>query len=159
MSFLKNIEQYGDAHHPKWLDILRILLGILLIVKGFIFIWNIVPLEQLLLERKLPVVLKYYVEFAHLFGGILILVGFKTRIAVLFQIPILIGAVFFNFGNGIYATNSELEYSILILFLLIFFLIYGSGPLSADNILNKTNRENEIAEARNLSNKPNENIQ
>jgi len=45
----------------------------------------------------------------------------------------LIGAVFFiNIPKGFIAINSELGFSILVLFLLLFFLIYGSGPLSED---------------------------
>lgn len=145
MNFLKKIEDYGDAHHPKWLDILRILLGVFLIGKGYMFMWNIISLEQILADSRLPGIfgLKYYVEFAHLFGGILIVVGFKTRIAILFQLPILIGAVFFvNASKGFFSANSaELEFSILILFLLIFFFIYGSGPISADAALNNKKEE------------------
>jgi hypothetical protein len=52
-----------------------------------------------------------------------------TRIAILFQIPILIGAVIFvNLPKGFFAVNSELGFSVLVLFLLVFFLFYGSGP-------------------------------
>jgi uncharacterized membrane protein YphA (DoxX/SURF4 family) len=87
------------------------------------------------------VVLAHYVGFAQLVGGLCIATGLITRIAVLFQLPILIGAVIFiNAPRGIYSVGSELEYSILVLFLLIFFLIYSSGPLSADAMIKKNKK-------------------
>ena len=71
-------------------------------------------------------------------GGILIATGLITRWAVIFQIPILLGAVFFvNLPNGFTPINSEPGFSIAVLVLLIFFLFYGSGDFSLDNYLKK----------------------
>jgi len=61
-------------------------------------------------------------------------------------LPILIGAIFFiNAPRGIYAVGSELEYSILVLLLLLFFLIYGSGPLSADDMIKRNSKSDKYA--------------
>jgi putative oxidoreductase len=76
------------------------------------------------------------VAFSHLVGGILIAMGLLTRIAILFQIPILLGAVFLvNIQNGLIAVsnNLEFEFSVIVLILLIVFLIFGSGKFSVDN--------------------------
>jgi uncharacterized membrane protein YphA (DoxX/SURF4 family) len=74
----------------------------------------------------------------HLIGGILIIVGLFTRLASIIQLPILIGAVFFvNLKNGLYGDQSDLPLSILVLVLVIFFSIEGSGYISLDYVLRK----------------------
>jgi putative oxidoreductase len=142
MNFLQKIENYGDTHHPMWLDIIRVSLGVILFFKGIHFVSDTTTLLEMIQNSPFTawaVVLAHYVGFAHLVGGLCIAIGLITRTAVLFQLPVLIGAVFFiNAPRGIYAVGSELEYSILVLFLLIFFLIYGSGPLSADAMIKKS---------------------
>ena len=82
--------------------------------------------------------LAHYVALAHLMGGILILLGLITRIAILFQLPILIGAVVFvNSQHGFFSVNSELSFSLVVLFLLLFFLVEGSGSFSLDEFMRK----------------------
>ncbi len=141
MKAISNIEAWADAHHPKWLDIIRIFLGLILIVKGISFLGNTELLVAMLKNSTvefLSISIAHYVIIAHLMGGILIAIGLLTRIAILFQIPILIGAiVFVNLSKGFFAINSDLPFSILVLSLLIFFLIYGSGPWSVDNYIQK----------------------
>ena len=71
----------------------------------------------------------------HLVGGVLIAIGLITRISAAFNIPILAGAVLFiNLPQGLEA-GTELSLSVLILFLLIFFLIYGSGHFAVGKYL------------------------
>ena len=41
-----------------------------------------------------PFVVAHYVVVAHLLGGFLIAIGLLTRVAVVSQIPVLLGAVF-----------------------------------------------------------------
>ena len=68
----------------------------------------------------------------------MILAGLFTRLAVLLQIPILIGAVFFvNAKQGVFAGASDLLFSVIILVMLCFFLVEGGGPFSLDNALRK----------------------
>ena len=142
MNTVEKIEAWGDRHHPKWLDILRILLGFVIIAKGYHFISNTEGLQLMIANSRFGQVsflLAHYIAFAHLIGGILIVVGLVTRIAVIFQLPILIGAVlFFNSHTGLFSANStELWLSLLILFLLVFFLVEGSGPWSIDEYMKK----------------------
>jgi putative oxidoreductase len=141
MKLVSNIEAWADEHHPKWLDIVRIFLGLVLIAKGISFLGNteffVTMLKNSTVEF-LSITIAHYVIIAHLMGGILITIGLLTRIAVLFQIPILIGAIIFvNLSHGFFAINSDLPFSILVLTLLIFFLIYGSGPWSVDNYIQR----------------------
>lgn len=133
------LEKWGDSHHPAWLDFLRVLLGVFLFMKGISFIADTDASSQLLkgLNFNLwSVTAIHFIAFAHIFGGILIAIGCLTRIAILFQLPVLIGAVFFaNLREGFASINSEFWLSVFTLFLLVLFLIMGSGKLSFDNYL------------------------
>ncbi len=136
MSTIERIEHWGDTHHPVWLDALRVVLGIFLFTKGLSFLMDTDGIGPLLTQSNFIWSMAgiHYVAFAHLFGGLLIAFGCITRIAVAFQIPILLVAVFFiNISRGFTYINSELWLSILTLALLILFLIVGSGRFSVDH--------------------------
>jgi uncharacterized membrane protein YphA (DoxX/SURF4 family) len=65
-------------------------------------------------------------------------VGLLTRWVALLQVPILVGAiVFINTQKSGFAAQSELGLAVLVLLLLIFFLVEGSGPLSLDHYFHK----------------------
>ncbi|MEO6734217.1 MAG: DoxX family protein [Ferruginibacter sp.] len=136
MNILERIEQWGDKHHPWWVDIIRIILGIFLCYKGIDFLVNMGTLMSLMpvnveFDSLMYIVLGHYVVFAHIVGGILITIGLFTRFACLLQIPILLIAVIFVNTNGeVLRPYSELFLSILVLLLLIYFLIAGNGPWS-----------------------------
>jgi putative oxidoreductase len=138
---MANFTDWFDQHHPRWIDYLRIVVGFLLFLKGFLFIQDTSTLQEMMDNSRLQFmsfILAHYVASAHLVGGILIMIGLFTRVAAAFQIPVLIGAiVFVNAEQGFFANGSELSFSILILFLLVFYFFYGSGTLSVKNALNK----------------------
>ena len=69
-------------------------------------------------------------------GGLMIAFGMLTRLALLCQIPILIGALMIvNPQRGVNLGNTELIGSLLVTGLLIFFMIVGPGRYSIDNKL------------------------
>ncbi len=77
----------------------------------------------------------HYVMMAHFVGGLLLTIGFLTRIAAFVQVPILVGAVFFvHRQDGLFALGQSLEFSALVLFLLCVFTVSGAGKLSLDNV-------------------------
>ncbi len=141
MNSILRIEEWGDHHHPMWADLLRILLGLTLILKGFFLTEHETVITNLLLENHLQYLIfmaAQYVVLMHLCGGILIALGILTRFAALMNLPILIAAVFFiNIPHGLLPLNSELFLSIVVLFLLIFFMVLGDGKLSAENFIEK----------------------
>ncbi len=141
MNLVQKIEHWGDNHHPRWLDMLRILLGAAIFAKGISFVGDREAVAELFRQTHFQLSIwtaVHYVVFAHLVGGIFIVLGFQTRLAVLFQLPILIGAVFFvNITNGFSFINSEFWLSVGVLLLLLLFLIAGSGKYSLDNMMNK----------------------
>ncbi len=141
MGMLQQLQQWSTTHHPRWLVLLRIALGICLFFKGILFVNNIAYLQLLLSQSGLQtnsVWIALGIAALHLVGGFLIIAGLLTRWAVLIQIPILLGAVIFvNVSKSIYAGESELAFSVVILMLLIFFFIEGGGPFSLDDYFRK----------------------
>lgn len=125
------------------IELLRIFLGGLLFIKGYFFIEDITEIYTLI-EENLQIssfVVSHYVVGAHLVGGLMLAFGLLTRLAVVVQLPVLIGAVFFiDTGDILLVTATELEYSIVILILLLVFFIYGGGKWSLDHrIIRKKN--------------------
>ena len=126
--------------HPSYLQLfIRIILGVILVVKGLFFISNAENLRELILNSGFAAgvgFLAAYVTFAHLFGGVFIIVGLLTRLAVILQIPVLLGAIFFILpsqnGNDF---GSDLILSLIVLGLLIYVLKKGSGEISMDHYL------------------------
>ena len=136
MNFFDRVKAWGDAHHPKWMDIVRIALGIFLCYKGVEFVENMSSFVNLLSSSFsfgsfTLMLLGHYIAFAHFLGGALLVLGMLTRFACLIQIPILLGAIIIvNAKQGIWAPFSELWLSILVLLLLVYFLVIGNGPWS-----------------------------
>ncbi|MFZ5553884.1 MAG: DoxX family protein [Bacteroidota bacterium] len=136
MNTISKIIHWGDTHHPGWMDGLRILLGLILFIKGVQFAGDPKGLYQVLEGHDLTLYsffLVNYIAMAHLAGGVLIILGLLTRITILFQLPILLGAVIFNgMSTGILDFYSEFYLSLFTLGMLVLFLVYGSGPVSID---------------------------
>lgn len=140
------MEKTSDNPNLPWLvkhrhysiEALRIFLGGLLFFKGYVFVENISEIYDVI-EESMQIssfVVSHYVVVAHLIGGLMLAFGLLTRIAVVLQLPVLLGAVFFVHMRDIFmVTASELEYSILVLVLLIVFFFYGGGKLSMDHFM------------------------
>ncbi len=156
MNLLEKFETWGDRHHPKWLDIIRIALGLFLCYKGVAFLRNTSDLISVMkltspFGEFMIIMVAHYVTFAHIIGGLFLAIGMFTRAACIIQIPILLGAIIFvNIGatQPAFSPYSELFLSIIILLLLIYFLIIGNGPLSV-----KMPPEEHLKEHRNYEHK------
>jgi putative oxidoreductase len=138
MNMLKKIENWGDHHHPKWLDFFRILLGLVLMWKGIDFYINMQAFSNLMRGAFLGTaisisLLAHFIIVLHIIGGLSITLGTYTRTFCLINLPILIGAVFFiNISGGIFKPYSEFWISISVLAGLICFAIEGNGYLSVE---------------------------
>lgn len=142
MNLLQRIDRWGETHHPRWLDGIRVLLGIFLFYKGVVFIQNIDVLKAVINENPALTVMSFwlahYIVFAHLTGGVLIIFGLLTRVAVLANIPVLLGAIIFvHTSTGLFSVHGGVGLSILVLLLLVFFLVEGSGPISFDDYIRR----------------------
>jgi len=138
MNQIQRLEHWGDTHHPKWMDIVRIALGLFLLLKGIEFANNMNQLMAMMsglpFGNFMMVILAHYVLFAHILGGVLLITGLLTRLACIIQIPILFAAIFVI---NIFRQFSELSLSVLVLLLLFYFLIIGSGRWSLDYYINR----------------------
>lgn len=143
MKFTNKLSLIEKKYHPRWLVIFRILLGLSLFIKGIQFIQHKSILQKIIEENQ--TLQEYFwlqtiIPWVHLLGGVFILIGLFTRPAVIAQLPILVGAVFFvNTKKWVFAGESELGLSIMILLLLILFLFAGDGYLSWKKVIHKEN--------------------
>jgi len=126
---------------PNWVVILRVVLGVCLIYKGFDFIQHKDQLEAYFVQSKALKSLAWTINmlpWIHIIGGAMILVGLLTRLVSLIQIPIVLGAVVFvNMTEAAKVEQSELPFSFLMLVLVIVFFIEGGGYMSLDNYIRK----------------------
>lgn len=118
---------------------IRIFLGLALAVRGLMLIAKPESISQLVSDENMYMGYAY-VAIIHLLGGLLLIIGFFTRLAAFFQIPVLMGAVFFvHAGEGLMTAGQSLELAVMVLFLLAVFTIFGSGPLSLhERLMNKS---------------------
>ena len=140
MNLLHQIRRWEYLHHKIIISIFRVVLGIIITVKGIYFLSNYSYLQSLLssslLHRFAGSFWVYYITFANLLCGIFLIIGLFTRIALWIQIPMLIGAVLFiNPGGHAFRFNGEFVLSVLVLGGLCYFLIKGPGEISMDNYL------------------------
>ncbi|MEX1056079.1 MAG: DoxX family protein, partial [Rhodothermales bacterium] len=137
--FQKYVDRF-DRSGDLAFDLLRIYLGVGLFVRGVLFISNSGAFVDLIGNSSsdwlTSIVLIHYVALSHLVGGVMIAIGLFTRAAALVQIPVLIGAVFMvHLQTGLLTTTQSLEFSALVLFLLVLLFFWGSGKLSVDNYI------------------------
>ena len=138
---MQRLIAWADAHRDNWLDCVRIYLGLGLFARGLLLITNtstgyVVELIQRSGQGWLTQgAILHYVMLAHFVGGLLLTIGFMTRLAALAQVPILVGAVFVIHGqDGLFALGQSLEFSALVLVLLCVFTVAGAGKLSLDYV-------------------------
>ena len=135
MNLVQRVEHWGDTHHPQWLDILRIVLGVFLCYKGVEFLTNMSDMLALMTTKMsfgsfTSVMMSNYISFAHILGGILLILGVLTRFACILPIPVMIGAIFFiSASPDMYRPFSQLLLAIVVLLLLVLFLIVGNGRI------------------------------
>lgn len=133
-----NITEKTNYNQPRWLTVLRIALGLILMWKGVNFIRDTALLKNMIQQTGVEAfsqnsaVLVFVVTFFNLLGGLFIAVGLFTKTSSIVQIPILITAAFFVNIKIVGGSSFEWILSIIVLFLLVLFAIKGSGSLSAD---------------------------
>ena len=131
---------WTESRREMWLDCVRIYLGLGLLARGLLLITNtstgfMVDMLQRTGQSWLTTgLMLHYVMLAHFVGGLMLTLGFMTRLAAAIQIPILAGAVFVvHRQDGLFAMGQSLEFSALVLFLLCVILVSGAGKLSLDH--------------------------
>lgn len=141
MNAVNKIQAWGDSHHPAVLDIVRVLFGLFLLLKGCGFLTNLTYLERILAQQELANLssgfigfIMCYVIITHMVGGTLIALGICTRIAAIVQLPVVIAAIFIldRFQSPF---NTEIWASVVATVLLLVFIVIGSGRFSLGRYL------------------------
>src|ERR1700681_1004476 len=99
MNISRKISEWDDKH-PVMFAILRVVLGLILAIRGIYFLTTIQPLFYLINDSRLSglnisMPLALFICCVHTLGGAFIILGFLTRISVWAQIPIILGAIIF----------------------------------------------------------------
>jgi uncharacterized membrane protein YphA (DoxX/SURF4 family) len=132
------VTEKTSASQPAWVTLLRIALGLVIIWRGIVFIRDTSLLEVLIQHTGIggfsnnSQILAFIVSYLSLLCGLFIATGLFTKTSSIIQIPILVVAVFFVNAKNIGENTFELILSLIVLILLVFFAIKGSGTLSAD---------------------------
>lgn len=133
MENVKSLNKWANSHTYLPVDLIRIVLGVFLFMKGVSFVTNVQYLHDLISPIDQfggGMFLLHYIAPAHMIGGIMIFFGLLTRWAIAAQLPILFGAVLVNLMGHMH--SESLILAIVILLACIFFLFYGGGKHSAD---------------------------
>ncbi len=138
MSVATYFDETVEKHRSfSVVELLRFLLGVILVIKGINLIGHRTLVSALVDPRSWNLtffLMSQYITGLFLIGGILIAFGMLTRIICLMEMPILIAEIFFiHLPKGFSIWNADLIYSIIILAFLIFFSFYGGGLHSADH--------------------------
>jgi len=143
MNATSRMRLWVETHSDIIWDLVRIYLGIGLFLKAIFYLTHRDYLLQLMdgmgTSWFAPAIMAHYVILAHLFGGLLMALGLITRVAALVQIPILLAAVFYVYLPKMMflEPRQSLEFSALVLFLLLLTAAFGAGRWSLDHHLSR----------------------
>jgi len=139
---MQRVNETSDSKDPgngPWFLLLRVGLGMSLFIRGISFLQNSILIDEIVarhLNIKQNEWLWIPIASTHLFCGFMIITGLFLRWVILLQTPILIGGLIFtNIQKGFFSFDPEVGFGFIILLLLVFFFIEGSGPHSGDRIL------------------------
>jgi len=137
METVKRLQKSLNSKVTLGYALIRIFLGIALLVRGWMIVTRPSSILDLGVEQQ-DFMWVALVGIAHLLGGILLAIGFLTRLGALMQIPILFSATFFVYAHTkLMMGGQSFELASLVLFLLIVYFTYGSGPLSVREYLER----------------------
>jgi len=143
MNKMTQLKQWAHAHEDIFIDLVRAYLGVGLFIKGIFLMTHRQDLVRLIESSGdlfiAPATVAHYVIPAHVFGGLLLAIGLLTRVAALVQLPVLMGAVFWVYLPKMMLPEprQNLEFSALVLFLLILIALFGPGRWSVDHLLSR----------------------
>jgi len=127
---MKNSHLFGPL-------VLRVSLGIVLIAHSLylkLMVYGLPGTAGFFESIGLPAFLAYVVFVVEAVTGVLLIIGFKTKIASLVVAPILLGATWAHLPNGwlFTAENGGWEYPLFLTIIAIATALIGSGAYSLD---------------------------
>ncbi|MEY2931278.1 MAG: hypothetical protein RL033_2027 [Pseudomonadota bacterium] len=114
-------------------DLIRIYLGIGLTVRGFLLFMNPSWIVSFLASSGETQLIPRLLAVGHIVGGTLLAVGLFTRFAAAIQVVPVFGALLWvHSHDNLASQNQSLEFSALVLIMLVFFACFGAGEWSLD---------------------------
>jgi putative oxidoreductase len=114
-------------------DLIRIYLGIGLTVRGVLFLMNPDWISNFMATSGQDQLAARLIALGHIGGGALLGLGLFTRFAAAIQVVPVFGAlVMLHSHEGLASPNQSLEFSALVLIMLVFFACFGAGQWSLD---------------------------
>lgn len=114
--------------------LLRVALGIMFIAHSVVlkyFTFTLAGTAQYFVSIGLPALLAYVVFALEVVGGVLLVLGIRTRWVALGLVPVLLGATWVHFSNGwvFNAPNGGWEYPVflIVISLVVALQAYGSS--------------------------------
>ena len=138
-----NIADKLIPSRPTTYSFLRIITGLIILVRGFNFIFVIANLRTMIQQADVAVftensaALSLIIAVLNIACGLFITVGFVTRTSAIIQVPILFAAAFLVNIRHIGSNTFEFLLSLITFFLVILVVYKGSGPFSADEYFKK----------------------
>jgi putative oxidoreductase len=122
--------------------LLRISLGVMFLahsvyLKAFVF--TLPGTAQFFQSIGLPGLFAYLVFAAEAIGGILLIVGYRTRLVALLLVPVLLGATWVHWPNGwlFTAPNGGWEYPVFLAAASLVMALLGDGAYSIGRLCNR----------------------
>src|SRR4051794_19994107 len=120
-----NIADKLIPRNPNVYTFFRIITGLIILVRGFNFIFEMVNLRSMIQQADIAVftenaaTLSFIIACLDIACGLFITVGFVTRVSAIIQIPILFVAVFLVNIRHLGANTFEVILSLITFFLTI----------------------------------------
>ena len=115
-------------------DLIRMYLGAGLAARGVLFLVDPSAGGELMNGQSSVTVPLQVVALGHCLGGAMLGLGLFTRIAAAVQVfPVLGAVLLLHSGDDLAGENQSLEFSALVLVMLLFYAALGSGEWSLDH--------------------------
>lgn len=131
------------------ITILRVTLGVVFLMHGYLGVFVFTPSGLAAFNASkgipLPMVAAWFVILGHFVGGVLLVLGFLTRLGALINGVIVGGAIYFvHFAQGFFmhgvildaaagkAIVGGYEFALVLLMAAVAILFLGGGPLALD---------------------------
>ena len=127
---MKNTDIYGRL-------VLRIALGIVLIAHSLylkLMVFGLEGTANFFVSIGFPAFLAYAVFIVEAVTGVMLIVGFKTKVAALVTVPVLLGATWVHLPNGWLFTveNGGWEYPLFLTCIAVVIALLDPGAYSLD---------------------------
>lgn len=133
----RRLDDLMDQRRDDAIALLRVALGVMFIAHGLVlkyFTFTLAGTAGFFASLGLPELLAYVVFAMETAGGVMLVLGYGTRLVSLALVPVLVGAAWVHLGNGwvFTAPNGGWEYPVYLTVLALAQAVLGSGSFALD---------------------------